>query len=478
MPSVRLTPGPYLIEWRHHGVGLSENNIYYSERVTRPASRGADEIDVIRADLPGGVSCLVPRILYTEAPGVFRLTRFSGTQPGTSAKNRSARLAGVIIAWNVLQHFYPYFDVIHVDWFRELTVALESAATDDSPERFLSTLRRMIAALHDGHGRVTMTGAMAVPSPLGWDWVEGHVILTDVSLSSDPAIQRGDAVIAINGQPTNSALAASEAEISAATPQWLLARALGTGLHYNDSLGAIGDGPESEPLKLRVEPYGSLGTTRDVIVERRPFRPAVEARPQPISEVAPEIMYIDLTRATDDAFKAELAKMKQARGLIFDMRGYPASEMGIDFLRYLSREPMHSARNLVPIVKYPDHRMTEFDRSGEWTLTPLAPYLSTKKVFLTNERAISFSETIMAIVEHYRLGEIVGAPTAGTNGNINPFTVPGGYRITWTGMRVLRHDGSQHHGVGIVPTVSASRTRAGVANGRDEVLERALSLLR
>jgi C-terminal processing protease CtpA/Prc len=104
--------------------------------------------------------------------------------------------------------------------------------------------------------------------------------------------------------------------------------------------------------------------------------------------------------------------------------------------------------------------------------------LTAKKVFLTNGRAISYSETIMAIVEGYRLGEIVGGPTAGTNGNTNPFTVPGGFQINWTGMKVLKHDGSRHHGVGIVPTVPASRTRAGVADGRDEVLERALSLLK
>jgi hypothetical protein len=44
-------------------------------------------------------------------------------------------------------------------------------------------------------------------------------------------------------------------------------------------------------------------------------------------------------------------------------------------------------------------------------------------------------------------------------------------------MKVLKHDGSQHHGVGIAATVPVSRTRAAVADGRDEVLERALSLL-
>ena len=157
-PAVRLKPGPYLIEWRHHGVGLSENNTYYSERVTRQASGNADEIDLLRADLPGGVSCVVPRVLYTNARGDFRLRNFAGKQPGASADDRSVRLAAVVIAWNVLQHFYPYFDVVHSDWPQALTTALKSAATDEGPIPFLSTLRRMIAALHDGHGRVVHHG--------------------------------------------------------------------------------------------------------------------------------------------------------------------------------------------------------------------------------------------------------------------------------------------------------------------------------
>jgi hypothetical protein len=403
----------------------------------------------------------------------------SRTQTGASAENRSVRLAAVNIAWNVPQHFYPYFDVSHSDWAQALRTALASAATDSGAVQFLSTLRRMIAELHDGHGRVTMKGTNVVANPVGWDWVEDRIVLTDVSHSPDAGIARGDAVISINGRPANDALAAAEAEISSATPQWLLARALGTGLHYKDPLGAIGEGPESEPLVLEVEPFGYPGTTRKVSLKRGSFRPAMEPRPpEPISEIAPGIVYIDLTRGTDDGFKAVLAKMKQARGLIFDLRGYPSAEMGLDFLRYLTREPMKSAPMLRPIVKYPDHRRMEFDRPGEWTLTPAEPYLGAKRVFLTNARAISYSETIMAIVEHYRLGEIVGGATAGTNGNINPFAVPGGCSITWTGLRVLKHDGSPHHGVGILPTVAVSRTRAGVANGKDEVLERGVELVK
>ena len=119
-----------------------------------------------------------------------------------------------------------------------------------------------------------------------------------------------------------------------------------------------------------------------------------------------------------------------------------------------------------------------FERGGEWNLPPKEPYLGAKRVFLTNGGAISYAESTMGIVENYKLGEILGETTAGTNGNVNPFILPGGYSVTWTGMKVLKHDGSQHHGVGIRPTIPVSRTQAGVAAGRDEILERGVAVLK
>jgi len=41
---------------------------------------------------------------------------------------------------------------------------------------------------------------------------------------------------------------------------------------------------------------------------------------------------------------------------------------------------------------------------------------------------------------------------------------------------VTKQDGSRHHGVGILPTVPAARTLAGIAAGRDELLERAVEV--
>ena len=108
----------------------------------------------------------------------------------------------------------------------------------------------------------------------------------------------------------------------------------------------------------------------------------------------------------------------------------------------------------------------------------MTPRIKGRVIFLIDGRAVSFAETVMGMVEAYKLADIVGEPTAGTNGNINPFTVPGGYLLWWTGMRVLKHDRSRHHGIGIQPTHPVARTIAGIAERRDEILEKALELAR
>jgi hypothetical protein len=55
--------------------------------------------------------------------------------------------------------------------------------------------------------------------------------------------------------------------------------------------------------------------------------------------------------------------------------------------------------------------------------------------------------------------------------------LPLGYRLVFTGRQVLKHDGSRHHNLGIRSTIPVTRTIQGARDGRDEVLERALSSL-
>jgi C-terminal processing protease CtpA/Prc len=143
-------------------------------------------------------------------------------------------------------------------------------------------------------------------------------------------------------------------------------------------------------------------------------------------------------------------------------------------LAHLIDRPIQSPRWHVPEVKKPDRQGMTFLES-RWPVAPQKPRFRAGVAFVTDGRAVSYAETYLGMVEHYHLGAlVVGEATAGTNGNVNPFSVPGGYRILWTGMKVRKHDGSRHHGVGIQPTVGVNRTVQGIREGRDELLEKAI----
>jgi C-terminal processing protease CtpA/Prc len=71
----------------------------------------------------------------------------------------------------------------------------------------------------------------------------------------------------------------------------------------------------------------------------------------------------------------------------------------------------------------------------------------------------------------------VGTPTNGANGDVTFMVLPGNLAVSFTGHNVRHADGRQLQRVGIQPTVRAAPTIAGIAAGRDEVLEAAVGHL-
>ena len=158
------------------------------------------------------------------------------------------------------------------------------------------------------------------------------------------------------------------------------------------------------------------------------------------------------------------------------MRGYP-TDAGSVILRHLIETPESDRWMHVPRIAGPFGQVESWQSVG-WNLQPATPQLPARRVFLTDGRAISYAESVMGYVKDRKLATIIGGPTAGTNGNIVTFTTPGGFAITFTGMRVTGHDGrAQHHMVGIAPDIRLDPTLAGVRARRDELLERALAQL-
>lgn len=455
-----------VIRWHHKGYGQTGPSTYRSERKTSPAH----PLEMYTIDLGRGLKARVPLELYRDSSGTLPRPREQGPKlqvlsvEDFSGNDRATRLADVIIAWNIFKYFYPYFDVVDVDWDDVLVRTLQRAALDRDADAFAWTLREMVAQLRDGHGGVNFAPNVKQGRlPLAALWVEDKLVL--MSAGAGVKVRRGDEIVSIGGKPAKLLVEDYERFVSSATPQWRR-RSAAVGV----LVGNLG-----ETVDVAIRPFGSSNTEVVTLEYGQVAMPAGDLRPtELVKEIQPGIWYADLTRMTDSDWAAAIPKLENAGGIVFDMRGYP--RLGPGWLTHLSTEPLRSAQWHVPFVDGPG-RM-RFERGGEWLLPPQQPYLAAKKVFLTNGGAISYAESTMGIIEAYKLGEIVGETTAGTNGNINPFVLPGKYTVWWTGMKVLKHDGSRHHGVGIAPTIPWGRTQAGVAAGVDEVLERALKLLK
>jgi C-terminal processing protease CtpA/Prc len=377
-----------------------------------------------------------------------------------TAADESVRLGDVVIAWNVFQHFYPYFDAVKVDWDAVLTQSLERALADRTEEEFLRTLHRLVARLDDGHGGVyhALQQRLGTP-PFRVEWIEGKAVVT---ASRDGSFKRGDVIAALNGRKTDDIIREEEDFLSG-SPQWKRFKAC-------NQLALAPAGTKSSATVQRG------GEVLEVAFENA-AQMAVAVAPAlpPVTTFEGGVIYVDLSRASWPDIQARMNELAAARGVVFDLRGYPNGNHEV--LCHLLREPDKSSSWMkIPLVVLPDREGWGYQEMG-WNLVPMTPQIAGRVVFLTDGRAISYSESVLGFVERYKLGEIVGEPTAGANGNVNPFMLPGGYSVSWTGMKVVKHDGSQHHTIGVLPTVSCRRTLAGVISGRDELLEKALEVI-
>ena len=423
-------------------------------------------------DLSRGLKARVPMSLTdaearTEPPALANL-RFALTNVTAPSRRDDVdvRLADVVVAWSAFRHFYPYWSDISVDWDARLRPQLQHALNAPATrEAHLESLRLLVADLRDGHGGVRdVAAAPQALLPVQFRIVEGKLVVT---ASNEPAVPVGSVVRAIDGVPASTRVQ-KETQLASGTPQWRQSRAV----------GALQTCRLDSTVTLTIEPPGGGDRAARLPCTRSVTR-AAESRPDSITELQPGIWYVDLTRVRAAELRPMLDAIAKARSVVFDMRGYP-TDAGAAVLPHLMRTAEDSTDRWMHVsrIARPFGAVAQW-QSMSWNLLPATPHIAGQRVFLTDGRAISYAESVMGYVRDYNLGTIIGGTTAGANGNVANFSVPGGFSIVFTGMRVTRHDGrTPYHTSGVSPNIPLEPTLAGIRAGRDELLERALATLR
>ena len=458
-----------LIYWQHQGYEGTPISLfrppYASVRVTpetRYERRYAEAPDPTRSHtevLVGPLHARLPLVLEPEAARDTPSPTL-GTLDPSDFSSLAVRQALLIDVWAVLRHFYPYQQEVDIDWEAILRRALQDTADDTTEADMIDSIRTLTRALEDGHARVERDGRRG----LGWLPLRTRCVGEQlvVTASETASVRPGDVIEAIDDVPAR-ARASAIAERLSGTQQWRDFRACTWD-------GARGPGGGEVTLQLR---RGS--DTEAVRATYSRHDPLPPPRPDAFSQAEPGVLYVDLTRLSWTDLKPRLAEMAAARGIVFDLRGYPIHND--DLLDHLMSEPEDASWMHVPRFITPGGDPVGFADIG-WNRRPSEPHIGAPAVFLIDAAAISYAESILSYVHTHRLGTLVGSTTAGANGDIVRHDTLGGFYVIFSGMRVTRHDGSPFHNEGVAPDVPVEPTVAGIAEGRDEVLERGLDELR
>jgi C-terminal processing protease CtpA/Prc len=396
--------------------------------------------------------------------------------PNPYAALRSPALPWRMLAayriWNRVEYFAAYRHLLGDRWDRAFEAAIPAFEAAEDSTAYALAVARFYKGMEDTHGFINSSALRAwignATLPVRVRQIEGRPVVTsftDAAAARDAGLEIGDQILAVDGEDA----AARRARIAG-----VVCVSNDSQRDYYSALQLL-QGADSSMAVVRVRD----GKGR--IAERRGrrsaayFRNAARERTGPVWKVLPgNLGYVDLERLAPTQVDSMFTALAGTRGLIFDMRGYPQGTGWSIAPRLTERTGVIGATFRTPIAYRPrstDFRIDEQEIFDQPIAGPPASKYLAPTVMLVDERTISQAEHTGLFFSAFNGTTFVGSQTAGANGDVTTFTIPGDIRLTLSGHDVRHADGRQLQQVGLPITVPARPTIAGLRAGRDEVLD-------
>lgn len=374
--------------------------------------------------------------------------------------------------WNVIEYYAPNRSLTLHPWNEVLSTYIPLMGVETDPVRFSRLYFRLIRELNDGHAYVPIEmlfGQRMLPVwPLQ---AEGRLF---VGHSVDGVLERGDEVVAIDGEPLSERLEllreyasrSNEASLREALRLYGLCTRRDTAEVVRRRAGVC------DTLRVATVPYGSVSSLYD---------PAQLAQP-PFRLLADSVGYIYAGTFSREHLAEVVQTLPRTRALIIDLRTYPQNmDIALTALigQSLRTEPVVAWQMVHPTLALPGlfFRQEQLLYNGfeEGAARCTEPYKG-RVILLVNESMQSNPEFQAMAFQSCPQTLTIGSPTSGADGDIVWIPLPGGLMTSFSGIGVLYPDGTQTQTVGVRLDVEVLPTAEGLQAGRDEVLERALSL--
>lgn len=388
--------------------------------------------------------------------------------------DKAVRVADITVRWNIVRHFYPYYEEDSLDWDNQLERYLQKAAkmagvnSFESLVEWYDTLCRFINPVKDGHMFVrrdmNVSGIMSTYLPEFYAEAEVKAVNDTllVRIGTDGK-QPWRILHAVNGQQASERLQYCRQMTNAAT------EAHRDKMTVDKMLSSVEYGT---PFVIQTGNVSGQ-THEDTLYAQSQNFPMVKKDRHPVRKLENGILYVDATSRELNEKLFLSALTPDVKGLCFDLRGLPTYQFE-DILAHLIAADATAPATEVPINNFPYQQNVTWRVNSE-TLKAKQPHIALPATFLCDAGTVSWGETILMMVRHYKLGRIVGQTTAGTTGDMTQFGLPL-FPFSMTGMLMRCMDGERHHACGIKPDITIPVYATDYMNSYDRILNVALNM--
>lgn len=384
------------------------------------------------------------------------------------------RILALYRYWNMIQYYFPYKNLIGRDWKDVLKEFIPKMVNTTNGLQYRLVLMELISTVHDSHGFVSEDSKLATYfgtrySPLKLGFIEGKIVVVgynNEALGEQTGLKVGDIILGVDNDSIDI-LIERLSKYTSASNQFSLMR---------DVCRKLLRSPNPT---IHIK-YSSAGLKRDAVVSTYPLDQVKQNSEFAVASsnfrwINKEIAYLDHGKLKSSELQSLYSTIKHAKALIIDLRNHPIDDLLFKLSDYLMPEPKSFAKFTRASITRPGlFSYTSVVQVGKYN----QDYFKGRIILLVNETTQSSSEYHALAYRTHPNCTIVGSTTAGADGDVSEIILPSGFRTYISGIGVYYPDGKETQRIGIITDVKVRPTVRGIAEGKDEILEKAIQLVK
>ena len=383
------------------------------------------------------------------------------------------RLLALFRYWNIIQYYYPYKNIIGEKWGGVLKEFIPKFLETKNELEYKLTVLEMIARVHDTHANITndetLNNYFGIKyAPIELTFIENKAVVKDFydeNLGKKCGLQVGDIVTKINNIPIDKIIKDNLKYTCASNYPTQLRNIAPNLLRTNDTVIQVEFYREGNAYSKRITAYSK----KNINIYKK-----YEQHDSCFKLIRPEIGYI-YPRTIKNGYLPKIWKaIEKTKGIIIDLRCYPKEYIVYSLGAYLMPDS----------TEFLKFSLCNKHTPGLFTLTrPFkvgkknTDYYKGRVIILINEETQSQAEFTTMALRVAPNAKVIGSTTAGADGDISNFYLPGGISTRITGIGIYYPDGRETQRVGIIPDIEIKPTINGVIKGIDEPLEKAIEII-